>query len=292
MRNEKPGGHGERSGAVGVLDMALWDIVAKVEGRPLWRVLADRYSGGSADAAVAVYASGGHYHPGDDGLAALSREVRAYADCGYRTVKIKAGARGLDDDKRRIETALATGVDLAIDVNGAFNDADAAASYAEALGSYRLAWIEEIVGPLDFDLMAAVASRHPGPLATGENVFSAVDARNLLRYGGLRRDRDFLQFDVQLSYGLIEYLRIVAAADTNGWSRRRLMPHAGHLFALHVAAGLGLGGHEAAPDESLVFGGFCDGMKVEDGRVRPPDLPGIGFEGKANLYSVLKSLGD
>ena len=46
MRNEKPGGHGERSVAVGVLDMALWDAVAKAEGVPLWRLLADRYNGG------------------------------------------------------------------------------------------------------------------------------------------------------------------------------------------------------------------------------------------------------
>jgi len=289
MRNEKPGGHGERSGAVGVLDMALWDIVAKIEGKPLWRVLADRFNGGRAEATVPVYASGGHYHAGDD-LSALAREVRSYADLGYRTIKIKAGAGGLEDDKRRIEAALGSGAKVAIDVNCAFHDAESALGYADALAPYRLAWIEEIGDPLDYALFAAVAARHAGPLGTGENLFSAADAHNLLRHGGLRSDRDLLQFDIQLSYGLVEFLRIVAVVEAEGWSRRRLVPHAGHLFALHAVAGLGLGGHEASPDDSLVFGGFTDGTWVEDGRVRPPDVPGIGFEGKANLYAVLRTL--
>src|SRR4051812_22593975 len=60
MRNEKPGGHGERSVALGVLDMALWDAVAKAERKPLWRLLADRYNGGEADEAAWVYAAGGY----------------------------------------------------------------------------------------------------------------------------------------------------------------------------------------------------------------------------------------
>jgi L-alanine-DL-glutamate epimerase-like enolase superfamily enzyme len=57
--NEKPGGHGERSVAVGTLDMALWDALAKAHGLPLWRLLADRYNGGQADESVFVYAAGG-----------------------------------------------------------------------------------------------------------------------------------------------------------------------------------------------------------------------------------------
>src|SRR3954470_22797483 len=64
MRNEKPGGHGERSVAVGVLDMALFDLVAKVADRPLHRLLAERYGSGAPDADVFVYAAGGYYYPG------------------------------------------------------------------------------------------------------------------------------------------------------------------------------------------------------------------------------------
>jgi L-alanine-DL-glutamate epimerase-like enolase superfamily enzyme len=75
MRNEKPGGHGERSVAVGVLDMALWDAAAKLEGVPLWRLLADRYNGLQADEAAWVYAAGGYYYPGKD-VGALVEEMK------------------------------------------------------------------------------------------------------------------------------------------------------------------------------------------------------------------------
>ncbi len=64
MRNEKPGGHGERSVAVGTLDMAIWDATAKIAQVPLWRLLSDRSSGGDAAPRVFVYAAGGYYYPG------------------------------------------------------------------------------------------------------------------------------------------------------------------------------------------------------------------------------------
>jgi len=70
MRNEKPGGHGERSVAMGTLDMAVWDAVAKIEGKPLYRLLSERFGDGTPDDKVWVYAAGGYYDPGKD-LAAL-----------------------------------------------------------------------------------------------------------------------------------------------------------------------------------------------------------------------------
>ena len=291
MRNEKPGGHGERSGAVGVLDMALWDIAAKIADVPLYRLLADKFNRGAADDRVFVYASGGHYHPGGD-VAALGDEISAMRDLGYTTVKIKAGVHGVDDDRRRIEAGLAalgSGNGLAIDVNCAFGAEDAV-DYARAMAAYDLAWIEEIGNPLDFDLQAAVCAEYDGPLATGENLYACDDARNLVRYGGLRPDRDWLQFDIPLSYGLVEYLRTLDMLEAHGWSRRRCLPHAGGLLSLHAAAGLGLGGHETAADAESLFGGLWDGAAIDDGFTRPPDAPGIGLELKATLYAVLKEL--
>src|SRR5581483_7756192 len=76
MANEKPGGHGERSVAVGIIDMAVWDLVGKIAGRPLREVLAERYGDGSCEDEVSVYAAGGYYHEG--GLEALRREVSGY----------------------------------------------------------------------------------------------------------------------------------------------------------------------------------------------------------------------
>jgi D(-)-tartrate dehydratase len=291
MSNEKPGGHGERSVAVGVLDMAVWDALAKVEGVPLWRLLADRYRAGKADPYAWVYAAGGYYFPGK-GYGQLQDEMRHYLDLGYACVKMKIGGVPLDEDLRRIDAVLAVvgaGERLAVDVNGRFDLATALA-YADRLAPLGLRWYEEPVDPLDYLLHATLAERYPGPLATGENLFSVQDARNLIRHGGLRPDRDILQFDPALSYGLVEYLRILDMLAQHGWSARRCVPHGGHQFALNIAVGLGLGGNESYPQVFQPFGGFADGCPVVDGHVRLPEIPGVGFEAKVNLYAVMKPL--
>jgi D(-)-tartrate dehydratase len=292
MTGEKPGGHGERSVAVGVIDMAVWDVVAKIAGQPLYRVLADRYWNGEADDRVWVYAAGGYYEPGKD-LKALQDEMRGYLAMGYTTVKMKIGGAPLDEDLRRIEAVLEVvdgdGSRLAVDANGRF-DLETAIAYACALAPYGLRWYEEAGDPLDYALQARLGEVYPNTLATGENLFSVHDARNLIRYGGMRPDRDVLQFDCALSYGLVEYLRILDMLDEHGWSRRTVVPHGGHQISLNMAAGLGLGGNESYPGIFQPFGGFADTIPVEDGYVGLPDAPGIGFELKAPLYAVMREL--
>ncbi len=291
MRDEKPGGHGERPAAVGLIDAAIWDLVAKLEQKPLWRVLADRFRGGVAAPRVPVYASGGHYRPADD-IMQLGDELRRARALGYRRMKIKVGGLPLDEDRRRIEAALAVlggGHALAVDCNASLTR-ERAHELLAALQPYDLAWVEEPVDPLDYALNAELAASWPVPIGTGENIFSVADTRNLLRYGGLRADRDWLQMDVSLSYGIVEYLRILALVEEQRWSRERCLPHAGHLFSLQAVVGLGLGGHEAAPDAESLFGGYAKGTIVEDGFVRPGDAPGVGIEGKDNLYAVFRDM--
>jgi L-alanine-DL-glutamate epimerase-like enolase superfamily enzyme len=292
MTGEKPGGHGERSVAVGVLDMAVWDAVAKIEGKPLYRVLADRYRGGKYDERVFVYAAGGYYQPGKD-LSALQDEMRGYLILGYNVVKMKIGGASLDDDLRRIEAVLevvGSGEHLAVDANGRF-DLETALAYAAALEPYKLRWYEEAGDPLDYELQAELGRRYDAPLATGENLFSMQDARNLIRYGGMRPDRDILQFDCALSYGLVEYLRTLEVMEAHGWSPRTVIPHGGHQMSLNMAAGLGLGGNESYPGVFQPFGGFADRIAVVDGYVGLPQSPGIGFEEKANLLAEMRDLG-
>ncbi|MGM8851779.1 mandelate racemase/muconate lactonizing enzyme family protein [Salinicola halophyticus] len=292
MTNEKPGGHGERSVAVGTIDMAIWDAVAKIEGKPLYRLLAERYRDGQADDKVWVYAAGGYYYPGKD-HSKLQEEMRGYLDRGYSVVKMKIGAAPLDEDLRRIDAVLKVvgdGSRLAVDANGRFDQATAIA-YAEALKPYNLFWYEEAGDPLDYALQAELANHYELPMATGENLFSHQDARNLLRYAGMRPDRDYLQFDCALSYGLVEYLRTLDVMAEMGWSSRRVVPHGGHQMSLNIAAGLHLGGNESYPDVFQPFGGFADGIQVEDGYVALPDVPGVGFEAKSALYKVMRELG-
>ncbi len=292
MRNEKPGGHGERSVAVGTIDMAVWDAVAKIAGKPLFRLLAEQH-GLQADPRVFVYAAGGYYYPGKD-LSALRAEMRSYLDRGYTVVKMKIGGASIDEDRQRIEAVLSeigSQGQLAVDANGRF-DLETAIAYAKMLRQYPLFWYEEAGDPLDYALQAALAEFYPGPMATGENLFSHQDARNLLRYGGMRPDRDWLQFDCALSYGLCEYKRTLEALHVAGWSPRRCIPHGGHQMSLNIAAGLGLGGNESYPDLFQPYGGFPDGVRVENGYITMPDLPGIGFEGKSDLISVMRQLAE
>jgi D(-)-tartrate dehydratase len=305
--NEKPGGHGERSVAIGTIDMAVWDAVAKIEGKPLFTLLAERYGermapppargrqeeprGRQADRRVFVYAAGGYYYPGKDDEA-LKDEMRGYLARGYTVVKMKIGGADLAVDLRRIESVLGVlgpGQRLAVDANGRF-DLDTAIAYARALSRYDLFWYEEAGDPLDYELQARLAEHYEKPMATGENLFSMQDARNLIRYGGMRPDRDWLQFDCALAYGLVEYLRTLDMLRENGWSPARCIPHGGHQMSLNIAAGLGLGGNESYPDLFQPFGGFPDGVEVEDGYITMPELPGIGFEGKADLYKVMREL--
>lgn len=292
MNNEKPGGHGERSVAVGVMDMALSDLAAKIAGKPLYRYLSDKFGDGQPDDSVFVYAAGGYYAPGKT-HADLQDEMRGFLDQGYRVVKMKIGGADLAEDLRRIDAVLEVldgdGSRLAVDVNGRF-DLATALEYGKAIEPYGLFWYEEVGDPLDYRLNAVLSEHYSGAIATGENLFSLQDARNLLRYGGMRPDRDTIQVDPALSYGLTEYLRIQDMLKAHGWSSRRCIPHGGHQFSLHIAAALKLGGNESYPGEFQPTGGFADDAVVENSRVGLTEIPGIGFEGKSAFYSVLRDL--
>ncbi len=293
MANEKPGGHGDRAVAAAALDMAVWDAVAKVAELPLWRLLAERYNGGEFDDKVLVYPGGGYYYPGK-GLEQLRDEMKGYRDQGYKVVKMKIGGAGLAADIERIEAVLGVvgdGRNLAVDANGKF-DLGTATAYGEAMAPYGLFWYEEPGDPLDFALNAELAERYEGAIATGENLFSLQDARNLVRYAGMRPDRDWIQVDPALAYGLTEYLRFLEMVEGHGWPRRRLIPHGGHQLALNAAAGLQLGGAESYPLVFQPFGGFADEIPIEDGYTRPHDTPGLGVELKAAMYKELKALAE
>jgi L-alanine-DL-glutamate epimerase-like enolase superfamily enzyme len=291
MANEKPGGHGERSVAVGTIDMAIWDLVSKIEEKPLYQMLSEKYGNGNANRNVFVYAAGGYYWP-DQGITGLTDEIKKYLDLGYSVVKKKIGGASLSDDCKRIEAVLkilGPNDKLAVDANGRF-DLETAIKYAKALSKYNLFWYEEPGDPLDFELQRELANYYKGSMATGENLFSVQDARNLIRYAGMRKDIDWLQFDCALSYGLVEYLKIIDMLKEYEWDVSRCIPHGGHQMSLAIAAGLGLGGNESYPDLFQPYGGFPDGVKVENSIVTLPELNGIGFEGKSDLFAVMKEM--
>ena len=289
MSNEKPGGHGDRAFAAGAIDMAVWDATAKILGQPLWRVLSERFNGGKHDESVLVYSGGGYYYPGKE-KQGLQDELRRCQDLGYRLTKMKIGGASLAEDMKRIEWALeiaGSGDNLAVDANGRF-DLDTARSYATAMDGYDLCWFEEPVEPLDYLAHAVLCEATDTPIATGENLFSVQDFGNLVRHGGMRPHKDWIQPDPSLCYGLTEALRILDMADRAGWSRRRCVPHGGHQLGLNMAVGLQLGGTESYPGVFQPYGGFADDIPVVDGYVRPHDAPGIGMELRATMLADIR----
>jgi L-alanine-DL-glutamate epimerase-like enolase superfamily enzyme len=290
MSNEKPGGHGERCYCIGALDTAIWDLHCKIAEKPLWKILSDRYNGGEYDEKVLVYPGGGYYNPGKD-VEILRVEMRSYREQGYRICKMKVGAVPLSEDMKRVEAAadeLGTGENLAVDVNGRFN-LEQAIEFGKAIEPLKLAWYEEPGDPLDYHLNAQLIQNYSGAIATGENLFSHQDMNNLMRFGGMRPDVDWIQPDPSLCYGLTENLVMLDEAAKMGWSRRRFLPHGGHQLGLHMASGLQLGGTESYPGVFAPFGGFEDDSEVVDGYVTlPADQPGIGMELKSDLMDEMR----
>src|SRR5262244_2423152 len=288
MQREKSGGHSERSIPIGTIEVAVWDAVAKIAGKPLHRLIAERYNGGRAADKVFCYVGGGWYFPGQT-VADLQEEMRRHLDAGYTMVKMKVGGLPLDEDVRRLEAVLEivqAPHTLAVDANSKFAREEALA-YAKALAPYRLRWFEEPCDPLDYALLAEIAAVYAPPLATGENLFSTQDVDNLARFGGLRADRDVIQIDPPQAYGIVQYGRTVAMLERRGWQRASLFPHGGNQMSLAIAAGFGLGGAESYPGVFGDFGGFADDAKLAGGYLSLSDRSGIGFEGQSALYRLM-----
>jgi D(-)-tartrate dehydratase len=292
LRNEKSGGHSERSVGIGTIEVAIWDALAKIADKPLHVLLAERFRGGKVPAKVFCYVGGGWYAPGKT-TKHLQDEMRGHLDAGYRMVKMKVGGMPLADDLARVEAVksiLPQGAQLAVDANSKFERAEALA-YARGLAPFALRWFEEPCDPLDFALLAEIADAYAPPLATGENLFSTQDVENLVTFGGLKPARnDVIQIDPPQAYGITQYARTLAMLEGRGWPRSALFPHGGNQMSLAIAAGFGLGGAESYPGVFGDFGGFADDARIENGMITLSDRPGIGFEGHAALYRIMKEL--
>jgi len=291
MRREKAGGHSERSIAIGTIEVAIWDAIAKIADKPLHVTLAERFNGGNIARKVFCYVGGGWYWPGQT-IKDLQNEMRRHLDAGYTMVKMKVGGLPLDEDLRRLEAVLnvvGSSERLAVDANCKF-DREEALRYAKALARFNLRWFEEPCDPLDFGLFAELASVYAPPLATGENLYSTQDVENLVQFGGLRAGQDVIQIDPPQAYGIGQYAKTLAMLANHRWRRSSMFPHGGNQMSLAIAAGFGLGGAESYPGVFGDFGGFADDARIEGGTISLSDRPGIGFEGQARLFRIMREL--
>ena len=291
MRREKAGGHSERSIAIGTIEVAVWDAVAKIADKPLRVLLAERFNGGKIPDKVFCYVGGGWYWPGQT-IKDLQDEMRRHLGAGYTMVKMKVGGLPLDEDLRRLEAVLevvGSGTHLAVDANCKFDRAEAL-RYAKALAPFKLRWFEEPCDPLDFALFAEIARNYEPPLATGENLYSTQDVENLVRFGGFRPGCDVIQIDPPQAYGIGQYAKTLNMLAEHGWPRRAMFPHGGNQMSLAMAAGFGLGGAESYPGVFGDFGGFADDARIDGGMISLSDRPGIGFEGQQRLFRIMREL--
>ena len=108
---------------------------------------------------------------------------------------------------------------------------------------------------------------------------------NLVTFGGMRAGVDFIQTNVPQSYGIVQFSRTLAMLKSLGWSRPSVFPHGSNQMTLHL-----VGGCEAYPGVFDVCAGFADDAKIENGYLKLPDRPGIGFEGQNQLYAAMKAM--
>ena len=213
MSNEKPGGHGERSVAVGTLDMAVWDAVAKIAGKPLFRHLAEKKGREANPESSFMRRAATNTGQGDSAIKAEMRGDLNAATTWSRRRSAKRDRRRPWTDRGRVGGRLRLASAACCSMQMDASDLETGIAYAKMLREYPLFWYEEIGDPLDYALQAAMSEFYPGPMATGENLFSHQDARNLLRYGGMRPDRDWLQFDCAL---VVRACRISSDARCSG----------------------------------------------------------------------------
>ena len=254
--------------------------MAKIAGKPLHRLLAERYNDGRSGDKVFCYVGGGWYFPGQT-LADLQDEMRRHLDAGYTMVKMKVGGLPLDEDLRRIEAVLevvGSGSRLAVDAN-ANSTATTRSPTRRRSRPTGCAGSRSRATRSTTRLFAELAGEYAGPLATGENLYSTQDVENLVRFGGLRADRDIIQVDPPQAYGIAQYARTLAMLAGRGWPRSALFPHGGNQMSLHIAGGFGLGGAESYPGVFGDFGGFADDARVEDGYLKPARAAGHRLRG-------------
>lgn len=243
--------------AMAATDIALWDILGKNAGLPVYKML------GAYRDRMPVYSMCGWYYDNDAELSHFKREVTDAVEQGYKAVKIKVGKYSLDDDVRRIRLALDTiGKDrrLMVDANQVFDHKEALrrGKVYQEMGCF---WFEEPLPPYDMEGFARLAQALDMRIATGENLNTKYEFADLIA----RRGADIVQPDDRRAGGVTEWMEIAAIADGYGVE---LASHGGGATNLNMLL--------AMPNAIYMeTGGPC---KMIDGEVPAPEEPGMSSE--------------
>ena len=263
---EYHGVEGVATFALAAADMALWDILGKAYGQPVYKML------GAFRERMPAYAMCGWYYEKDDDLAQFRRAITSHLEEGFHAVKIKVGRNDLDDDVRRIRAAQELcGKDrrVMVDANQVFNRNEALrrGRVYQQMGCF---WYEEPLVPHEKDGYAELARELDIRIATGENEYSKYAFLELLKRGAA----DVVQPDNRRAGGVTEWMEIGAIADAFGVE---LASHGGGPANLHMLC--------AMPNAIYVESGSIKGdsstvekLRMADGALLAPESPGMGSE--------------
>ena len=263
--------------AIAGVDIALWDILGKSLGQPIYRLL------GAARTSVRAYASGG-WAPGEQ----AGEEMAGYAARGFSAVKMRAEGRdgfSLAKAATRVAAArraLGEDVEIMVDAHGSL-DVSTAKRLARMLEEQGVAWFEEPVSYDNHAGQAEVRASTTVPISSGESESTRFDVLDLLRMNAV----DILQPDIAIAGGFTECRRIAALAHAHGV---RLAPHVWSSGVI-VAASIHLAMHAPAchifevsqSASPLIWELFEEPFEIEDGCVRAVDRPGLGFTLRQDL---------
>ena len=192
--------------AISSVDIALWDLLGKKAGLPVYRLL------GGNSRKVRVYASGGFYH-GDDDVEKLVAEMTGYVRDGFTAVKMKVGRDPIQDAARvrAVREAIGSDVALLLDANEAW-DAHTALRFIDRVAPYDIYWLEEPVAPDDLDGYVKLSQRSPIPIAAGENEYTKYGFKELIA----RNAVSVVQPDVTRVGGITEWMKVAHLAEAFG----------------------------------------------------------------------------
>ncbi|PRY19956.1 D-arabinonate dehydratase/D-galactarolactone cycloisomerase [Aliiruegeria haliotis] len=272
-RTEESNRRGIVGAAMSAVNMALWDLVARAMGQPLYKAL-----GASRDK-VYTYASAGLYADGktpeDQG-----REVAGWLSQGFTGAKIKVAGGPLAVDVQRVAAvreAIGPDARFMIDANYMLTTTEAL-RYQRAMAPYDLYWFEAPVSPRSVDGMARINQSGPAPLAGCENIFGVDAFRRYLETGAV----SFAQADLSICGGISEARRIAALAEA--WHVPFTLHAAGSCVlmsaSIHMAASLpNCESVEFHQIQQWLFDMAPEGaFDVKDGHVAPLEKPGLGLE--------------
>jgi L-alanine-DL-glutamate epimerase-like enolase superfamily enzyme len=243
--------------ALSAVDIAVWDILGKAAGLPVYKML-----GASRDR-MPAYAMCGWYRENDKDHSQYKRTINETLEQGYRAFKVKVGKYGLDDDLERIEVGQKTAgkdIKIMVDANQAFSRPEALrrGRVYQQLGCF---WFEEPLPPYDIEGFAEVARELDMRIATGENLYNKRAFMELLRQKGV----DVVQPDNRRAGGPSEWIEIGAIADGFG---AELASHGGGPVNMNILCAI----------PNAIYMETSGKQNMVNGEVLAPETPGMGSE--------------